>query len=375
MRFSSINFTCTNCGAPLKFSPATGKLTCEFCQSSTEITAKRIQIQEYDLHRALVELEENRPKEITKEISCKKCGSSFTLTPYSVSTNCPYCNTPNITEFVNNITPEAILPFVVTHKEAKAIFKKWIGSLWFAPNALKMLVDTDKRMIGYYLPYWTYDADTTTTYRGQRGDVYYVTVQRRRIINGKEQIVTVQEPRIRWSPAQGYVGRYFDDVTVEASETLSRKILNALGNWDTSRSKPFDEKYLSGFESEEYAIGLDNGFELAQAKMNAIIRGDIRRDIGGDRQQIDHLQTQYAHATFKNVLFPVWTTHFTFKGKEYYYAINGQNGEITGERPYSYTKIILVVGSILALLLLIGYYGEHFDTGFGNSFDSYYPKM
>jgi Zn finger protein HypA/HybF involved in hydrogenase expression len=374
MRFSSINFTCTSCGAPLKFSPATGKLTCEFCQSSTEITAKQIQIQEYDLHRALVELEQNRPKEITKEISCKKCGSAFTLTPYSVSTNCPYCGTPNITEFVNSITPEAILPFVVTHKESKAIFKKWIGSLWFAPNALKTLVDTDKKMIGYYLPYWTYDADTTTTYRGQRGDIYYVTVQRRRIINGREQIVTVQEPRIRWSPAQGHVGRYFDDVTVEASETLSRKILNALGNWDTSRSKPFDEKYLSGFESEEYAIGLDNGFELAQAKMNAIIRGDIRRDIGGDRQQIDHLQTQYAHATFKNVLFPVWTTHFTFKGKEYYYAINGQNGEITGERPYSYTKIILLVGSIIALLLLVGYYGDHFDEGFGSSFNSYYKR-
>jgi hypothetical protein len=199
-------------------------------------------------------------------------------------------------------------------------------------------------------------------------------VQRRRIINGREQIVTVQEPRIRWSPAQGRVGRYFDDVTVEASETLSRKILNALGNWDTSRSKPFDEKYLSGFESEEYAIGLDNGFELAQAKMNAIIRGDIRRDIGGDRQQIDHLQTQYAHATFKNVLFPVWTTHFTFKGKEYYYAINGQNGEITGERPYSYTKIILLVGSIIALMLLVGYYGDHFDEGFGSSFNSYYKR-
>jgi len=372
MRFSSINFTCNSCGAPLKFSPATGKLTCEFCQNSTEILSQKIQIQEYDLRTALAELGHNQPKEISKEISCTKCGSSFSLTPYSVSTNCPYCDTPNITEFVNSITPEAILPFIITHQEAKTIFKKWIGSLWFAPNALKTLVDTEKKMTGYYLPYWTYDADTTTAYRGQRGDIYYVTVQHRRIVNGREQIVSVQEPRIRWTPTQGRVSRYFDDITVEASETLSRKILVALGHWDTSQAKPFDEKYLSGFESEEYAIGLDNGFEMAQAKMNAIIRGDIRRDIGGDRQQIDQMQTEYRQATFKNMLFPVWTTHFTFKGKEYYYAINGQTGEITGERPYSYTKIILFIISIVAVIAALGYYGEFFDQGFGQSFDTYY---
>jgi uncharacterized Zn finger protein (UPF0148 family) len=356
MRFTPIHFTCEGCGAPLKFNPATGALTCAFCHKSTTIQSHKLFIQEYDLRTALSQLEKNSPKEIIKEISCPNCGSGFSLTPYATSTNCPYCDTPTITEFVNEITPESILPFVITHKQAQERFRKWIGSLWFAPNALKTLVDTDKSLKGYYLPYWTYDAGTSTTYNGQRGDIYYVTVQRRQIINGKEQIVTVQEPRVRWTPVSGSVERYFDDVTIEASETLSRKILSALGNWDTSQSKPFDDKYLSGFEAEEYSIGLDNGFEMAQAKMNAIIRGDIRRDIGGDQQQINQMQTHYANATYKNALFPVWATHFNFKGKEYYYAINGQNGEVTGERPYSYTKIILLVGCMMALFAGIAYY-------------------
>ena len=371
MHFTPISFTCDNCGAPLRFSPATGKLSCPFCNSNKEIQPKDNTIEEFDLRAALETLEHNAPKEISRELSCNKCGGSFTLTPYSVSTNCPYCGTPAITTFVNHITPEAILPFMITQKQAKEIFAQWIGSLWFAPNALKRLIDKNKELTGYYLPYWTYDAATTTAYRGQRGDIYYVTVRQRRIINGKEQIVEVQEPRIRWTPTQGRVGRFFDDVTIEASETLSRKILGALGTWDTSQSKPFDERYLSGFESEEYSIGLDNGFEMAQTKMHTIIRGDIRRDIGGDRQQIDHMQTRYANATFKNSLFPVWTTHFSFRGKDYYYAINGQNGTITGERPYSYTKIFLLIGFFIMLFAAIGYYGEYFDEGFGSSFDSY----
>jgi len=374
MQFTPINFTCEGCGAPLKFSPATGKLTCEFCNLSTSIQSNKQLIREYDLRSALSQLEKNHPQEIIKEISCPNCGSEFTLTSYTASTNCPYCGTPTITEFVNEITPEAILPFLITHKQAQETFAKWIGSLWFAPNALKTLVDTDKSLKGYYLPYWTYDAGTSTYYQGQRGDIYYVTVQRRRIINGREQIVSVQEPRIRWTPTAGDVSRYFDDITIEASETLSRKILGALGSWDTSQSKPFDEKYLSGFESEEYAIGIDNGFEMAQAKMNAIIRGDIRRDIGGDKQQINQMKTQYTNTTYKNALFPVWATHFNFKGKEYYYAINGQNGMITGERPYSYTKIILLVGFMMALFAGIAYYSEYSDGGFENSFDIYYQR-
>ncbi len=374
IRFTPISFTCPNCGAPLGFSPATGKLTCTFCGSTAEIVPTDSQIEEFDLRNALRTLEHHTPKEINKAVTCTKCGSDFTLTPYSVSTRCPYCGTPAITPFANPITPEAILPFEITQKEAKQIFAKWIGSLWFAPNELKKLVDTDKALKGYYLPYWTYDAATSTFYRGKRGDIYYVTVHQGRIVNGREQIMEVQEPRIRWTPVQGKVERFFDDVTIEANETLSRNILNALGSWDTSRSKPFDPRYLSGFESEEYSIGLDNGFEMAQSKMYGVIRGDICRDIGGDRQQIDHMETRYADTTFKNSLFPIWTTHFTFKGKDYYYAINGQSGVITGERPYSYTKVALMIGSIMALLLAIGYYSEYVDGASSDSFNTYYQR-
>jgi len=372
MRFTPISFTCDGCGAPLKFSPATGNLTCEFCNRISRIETNHSPIQEYSLQTALTKLTDNRAKEITKEVTCPNCGTGFTLTPYSSSTNCPSCGTPTIVEFINEIKPESILPFVITQKEAKAIFGKWIGSLWFAPSELKRLVDTDKRLTGYYLPYWTYDADTQTQYQGQRGVVYYVTVQKRRVVNGREQIINTQEARVRWSHTSGRVSRYFDDVTIEASETLSRKILTALDPWDTSKLKVFNEKYLSGFESEEYSIGLDNGFEMAQVKMNTIIRHDIKRDIGGDRQQIDAMQIKYNNATFKNSLFPLWTTHFRYRGKDYHYAINGQSGEITGDRPYSYTKIAILVG-VIALALFTGAF---IDERFSDTFTTeiYYPR-
>ena len=356
MQFTPLTYTCPSCGAPQKFSPVTGTLRCEFCQREVPIDDEgKAPIVEHDLQTALQTLEETPNQTITRDITCTKCGGSFTLTPYEVSSNCPYCGTPAITDFVREIHPESILPFQVTQKEAQAIFAKWIGSLWFAPGELKHLVDTQKSLTGYYLPWWTYDADTVTDYTGERGDIYYVTVQRTVVVNGEEQLVSVQEPRTRWSYASGRVQRSFDDVTVRASRTVSRKILDALEPWDTTQLVPFDTQYLSGFDTEEYTIGLDNGFEMARAKMDSVIRADIRRDIGGDRQRILDYHTQYYNTTWKNALFPLWVTHFTYKGKEYHYAINAQTGRITGERPYSYVKIALLVISIAAALLLASY--------------------
>jgi len=351
MKFTAINFSCPSCGAPQKFSPATGKLTCEFCNTQTSIDISTDTIHEYDFNEAVSTLTTQKTQVITKNVHCKKCGGSFTLTPYSFSSNCPYCGTPAIIDFIQDITPKSLIPFTLTHTKAQTLFKKWVGSRWFAPNAFKKYLDGDNTLVGYYLPYWTYDSDTVSAYNGLRGDTYYVTVTRTVVQNGRQRQVQVQEPRINWTPVSGVVYVSFDDVTIGASKTISRAILDSLEPWNTASLVPFDEQYLSGFEAQEYTIGLDNGFEFAKAKMAGKIKQNIRYDIGGDQQQIHSIQTQHKDVTYKNVLFPVWTASFKWNNKEYNYAINAQTGKIVGERPYSYMKIIFAV---LTVMLVVG---------------------
>ena len=346
MKFKSINFTCKNCGAPLRFSPIEESLKCEFCQSSETIDSSLKEIKEYDLSRALAELNRQHEKEINKEVKCSKCAATFSMNPYSFSANCPYCGTPAIIDFVKEITPQSLLPFQLSQKEAKKAFKKWLGSLWFAPSKLTKFLEADEKLKGYYLPHWTYDAKTVSDYYGQRGDVYYVTVERTVIIDGREVHQRVQEPRIRWTPVSGRVYNEFDDITIGASKTISYAILDNLSPWYTKKLVPFNEKYLAGFTSEEYTIGLDNGFELAKVKMNSVIRQTVRDDIGGDQQQILSLKTNYHDTSYKNVLFPIWTAQFKWKQKTYNYAINAQTGKVSGERPYSWLKIALVAGTL-----------------------------
>ena len=365
MQFTAINFTCSSCGAPQKFSPETGMLTCEFCATQTAIDTGMKSVQEYDFNTALSSLNKEKNQAIEKNVTCKKCAASFTLTPYSFSSNCPYCDTPAIIDFIQEITPKSLLPFTVTQKEALSRFKKWVGSRWFAPNAFKKYLDGDQKLIGYYLPFWTYDSDTVSPYQGLRGDIYYVTVTKTIVENGRQRQVQVQEARINWTPVSGTVYVSFDDVTVGASQTISRAILESLEPWNTTTLVPFDEKYLSGFEAEEYTIGLDNGFEYAKAKMSSKIKRNIEQDIGGDQQQITSIQTQHNNVTYKNTLFPVWTASFTWKNKTYNYAINGQNGKIVGERPYSYIKIVFAV--IVAVVCIGGLIYVTNEEGYDSS--------
>jgi uncharacterized CHY-type Zn-finger protein len=346
LKFTSINFTCKSCGAPLRFSPIQNSLDCEFCGTKESIEKSVEEINEYDLDQALDYLRTHNEQELNKEITCSKCAATFTMTPYSLSSNCQFCQTPAITNFVKEITPESLLPFQISQKEAQRLFKKWIGSLWFAPSKLKKFVDGHKKLKGYYLPHWTYDANTYTHYQGQRGDIYYVQVEKTVIVNGRKERRTVQEARVRWTPVSGHVAQSFDDITIGASKTISNTILDNLSPWNTRSLVPFNQKYLSGFDSEEYTIGLDNGYELAKLKMNHVIRQKVRADIGGDQQQISSMNTQYKDTSYKSVLFPIWTAQFKWKKKTYNYAINAQTGKVAGERPYSWMKIAAIVGTL-----------------------------
>ena len=350
MKFKSINFSCKNCGASLRFSPISNALFCDFCSTSEPIEKSTQEIREYSFKEALDFLEIRPSNSTKKSVTCNQCSALFTLSPYSVSSNCPYCGTPAITKFVQEITPKSLLPFQISQKKSQELFKKWIGSLWFAPSKLKKIMNGDKELKGYYLPHWTYDSDTNTRYRGQRGDIYYVNVERTVIVNGRQERRTVREARINWTPVSGSIEKFFDDITIGASKTISHTILDNLTPWHTQVLVPFNEKYLSGFDSEEYTIGLDNGFEFAKVKMDRVIRQNIYRQIGGDQQQINSMNTQYLNTTYKSVLLPVWTAEFKWNNKTYNYAINGQTGKVTGERPYSWIKILslaLVIGTII----------------------------
>jgi len=346
------------------YSPETQDLMCKHCGHHYPVPTLPEPIHEYDFETAVKELAHLRttvsPSKTISITQCPSCGAQFSFKEHEHAGSCPYCGTPVVagTAHARFIHPRSLLPFLITQKQAIEVYDKWIGSRWFAPSSLKSHSKRDEKLTGIYLPYWTYDSQTYNPYRGQRGTIYYDRQVYTAYVNGRavQRVRTVA--RIRWKPVSGQVNLYFDDVLIGATKTLPRTIINHLKPWDLENLVPYSEEYISGFRSELYQITVDQGFLQAENIMEQRIHQAIRRDIGGDRQRISTVNTRHENTTFKHLLLPVWSAAFKYRGKTYRYVINGRNGKIQGERPYSFVKIAFAVIAIIACAIALLYVME-----------------
>lgn len=356
-------FPCTKCGAELEFKPGTRSLTCPYCQTLNEIPADDRVIEEIDYAQVLAQLEGEQASTEKITVHCDSCSANVPMAPNTTSQACPFCgsNIVATAKSVRQIKPAAILPFAIDIKQASSKFADWISSRWFAPSDLKRYASMEGDeayksaggLTGLYLPYWTYDADATTPYTGQRGDDYYVTVPVTVMVNGKPTTEMRQERRTNWTWVKGVVQDAFDDVLVPASQSLAQDKLNEIGSWDLKALTPYRDEFLSGFRAESYTIRLPEGFQAARVIMEEQIKRTICRNIGGDHQRIQSMSPQYRDITFKHILLPIWVSAFRYRGKVYRFLVNGRTGAVAGERPYSAWKITLFVLMCIAALLIL----------------------
>lgn len=332
------SFTCSCCGAYIEYKPGTTSLHCNYCGNETSIDAKiASHIHELDFEKYRF-TKESINLESVKVIQCHRCNAQSTFEEKQKSMSCPYCGTAIVEADIHDerlIKPSYLLPFKVSEPEVQNCMSKWIDKLFFAPNKLKKQAIYSNHLKSIFIPYWTYDADTSTTYSGRRGDNYTVVVG-----SGKNRRT---ETRIRWRSVSGAVKRFFDDVMVPASLLLPNKVLSKLQNWDKHNYVDFDKRFLSGIMTEKYSITFSDGFETAKAIMESTISSDIRRDIGGDHQRILSQLTDYKNIKFKLILLPLFISSYTYKNKLYHFYVNGRTGQICGDRPYSAWKIFFAV--------------------------------
>ena len=295
------------------------------------------------------------------EVKCDSCGAIVTFEPPLVAGECSFCGVKIVAQPKSAdplVAPEALLPFGISSQQSNESVRKWLASLWFAPNALKEMA-RHEAVDGVYIPFWTYDAHTTSHYTGERGEHYYETeTYTEQDAQGNTVTRTRQVQRTRWFPASGTVSRWMDDILVTATRSVSRPRLESLEPWDLHALKPYEPAFLSGFKAQRYQVELPEGFEEAKVIMASIIEGDVRADIGGDEQRIDNVSTSYSAVTFKHILLPVYIGAYRFSEKVYQLMVNARTGEVQGDRPYSGWKIFFFVLFLIAVIGVIVLFGK-----------------
>lgn len=358
----SHHYRCPGCGAELIFQPSHSSLRCEYCGRQERIPATLEAVNERSFEEYL-KPRAAQLKTITTnacEVQCSSCGATTAFTPPEVAGKCDFCGAKIVAQSKSAdplVAPEAVLPFRVTPMLAAEAVRRWLNGLWFAPNALKKFASQES-ISGVYLPYWTYDAQTISYYTGRRGEHYFETEHYTTTDQQGNRVERTRQIRkTRWHHASGKVFRRFDDILIPASVALSATRLSALEPWDLNQLVAFEPAYLLGFKAQRYQVDLKRGFEQARAGATTVISSDIRRDIGGDEQQIDQQRTHYSGVTFKHILLPVYVGAYRYRQQVYQVLINGRTGEVQGDRPYSFWKIFFLILFILiaiSALVLLG---------------------
>jgi ribosomal protein S27E len=349
-------YSCPGCGAALVFEPRAGALACPQCGRREEIpvSAEQVKAHSYEEYLRVRPERLARLGEQALEVQCGGCGATVTFTPPTVATRCAFCGAEVVAEpraADPVLAPGAVLPFHVTQARATAAVKQWLAARWFAPGALARMARSEA-LSGVYLPFWSYDAYTVSHYTGRRGEHYW---EEERFTDRDGQVRTRQVQRTRWFPAAGTVSRWFDDVLVSGTRALPEARLSALEPWDLARLAAYEPAYLAGFSAQRAQVEVPEAFERAKVRMAGVIDGDVRRDIGGDVQQVDHVATAYSAITFQQLLLPVWVSAYRFEGRVYQVMVNARTAEVQGERPWSVLKIALLVLLLVMLALLVAW--------------------
>lgn len=347
------SYKCSACGGDVQFDPALQVLHCSHCGAKNEVRIEKRAIRDNDLDS--VENADNvNWGMLTRVFHCNSCGAESILEGSSTAQFCAFCGSAHVVRYEEaaGIAPEGLIPFKVTKTKAIDNFNKWIKKRFFAPGALKSNY-RKQSVSGAYIPFWSYSADSDSSYNAEAGTYYYATEYSTVEKDGKK----VQEPKqvrkTRWKRVDGEFKRSFRDNLVNASKQIKNSIIARVEPFNLNDLIPYAPGFMAGFLAEKYSLGVREGWDEAKKKMDREIEGGIKSHINADEVRNLSINTGYSNRRYKHLLLPVWISSYTFKNKLYHFMVNGQSGKVSGESPVSAGKVIAVIAAIVAVIGLI----------------------
>lgn len=337
---------CPRCGGTMDFNPETGGLLCPYCEYKQGIEGEET-AQELDFGAA-----ENKEScdwgAEKKTVTCKSCGAVSVYDALQLSDECPYCGSNQVMEEkgVNTLAPGGVVPFKLTARQAGEKFTAWIKRKLFCPRRAKKQARPE-RFKGLYLPYWSFDTDTSTQYIGRYGIDRTTT-------DSKGNVRTTTD----WYATSGRYDCFVDDQIVLASDRHDAGILRGVEPFGTGQSLSYKPEYVAGFVAERYSVGLKAAWEKAKQLISGMledaIEKTIRRQHGADKAQVTSMSTFYSGVKYKYLLLPVWLSSFCYKGRSYSFYVNGETGRVAGKTPVSALRVAIacLIGAALAALVI-----------------------
>ena len=340
------NYQCPACTGPLKYDPQSGRLVCEYCESTydpKEIEAQYAQ-KEADAQeakkkadaqyaQAVADLPEGSPwteaeANGLKVYNCPSCGAEIICEETTAATSCVYCGNPSVVpgQLGGSLKPDFVIPFQKTREDALAALKSFYKGKPLLPKEFSQASHLEE-IKGVYVPFWLFDGNA-------EGAAAYNMTKSRSWTEGSYRVTETEYFEARRGGSLD-----FEHIPVDASKNMKDEYMESIEPYDYGELKPFSTAYLPGFLADKYDVDAKESASRAterakQSLMDAFsgtVTGYATVSLREGRADFYPRKANYA-------LLPVWMLHTKWQNKDYYFAMNGQTGKLVGDLPVSKGK-------------------------------------
>ncbi len=364
---------CPECGAPLRFDPASGKLVCDYCGTVTDLpkAQKKASAAGRSMKKPAGDKTDGQTPPVSEEktsgtsddievfdfesltdqatdpyamdlpvYNCVSCGAEVIAPAEQAALTCPYCgNNIVLTEkLTGKLRPDGVIPFKIRSDELPAAVNSFYKDKKLLPRHF-FSKSTMGHVTGVYVPFWVFSGDVggRLTYRAQtssssrKGDY---------IITQTSYYSLVRDAAMS-----------FDNLPVDASGRIDDRLMDSLEPFHTSEAQPFDMRYLAGFTADRFDQKKGDISKRASDRMKnsaySIVSAQASSGYTSVTENGERLNAKL-HA--KYILFPVYMFDISFEGKNYHFAVNGQTGKVVGNLPTSDSSSVLYFLKNLAIV-------------------------
>ncbi len=346
-------FKCRHCGGTISYNAAERQLTCPYCGGSQQIDAQEVGRQAAEFEFTLETMEQARYGwgEERRELVCESCGAVVTVAPDVLTSACAFCGSQRV--HARDVTgemlrPTALVPFTVDKDRLRELVTTWLGRGWMHPPELRT-VRALRDLTGVYLPFWTFDADIYANWKAevgtQRTERYYK--------NGEWKTRTV----IDWHWRSGRVHVPIDDHQVAGTTHVSQVILSRVAPFNLGDLVEYEPSYLVGWQAKGYDVQLQDGWRTAKQEMRERTKRACYKDTGSSHVRNFRMTADFADERWRYILLPVYLAAYPFEGRTFQLMVNGQTGQVAGQKPVAWLRVWLVIAALLTPGACLGLLG------------------
>lgn len=350
------NYQCPACTGPLHYSAKSGKLECDYCDSSFDVAeiealyarkeaeaaaakhaadakAEAAQAAKAEAAEAAAASGGWDTSDLSRDwgaeadglrvYSCPSCGAELICDRSTAATACPYCGNPAIVpgQFSGALRPDYILPFRLSKDDAVQALRAHYKGKPFLPRSFTS-ANHIEQIQGVYVPFWLFDggAEGAASYRASNTNVYET---------GDYEITETRHYHVVRAGSLA-----FEKIPVDASSKMPDDHMDSIEPFDYAQLRPFSTAYLPGYLADKYDVTIDDSRDRADTRCRETLAQALRDTVTGygacvtEREDIALRRGKVHYA-----LLPVWMLSTKWNGESFLFAMNGQTGKLVGDLP------------------------------------------